>query len=112
MDPADLFGARQIRDSSGDAKHAMEPVGRQPHRRSRIGEQLAARLVGGPNRIEQFAIGLGVGPHPCPVVTPRLEIAGGRYAERDFSAPLGRRRQGQIRRRNARHLDVEVDAVP
>lgn len=41
MDPADLLGAGEIGDRTGDAEHAMEAARRQAHGRRGIGEQPA-----------------------------------------------------------------------
>ena len=66
VDPADLLGAGEVGDGSGDAQHAVEAARRQAHRRRRVGEQLAPRLVGRRDPVEQFAVGLGVGARrPC-----------------------------------------------
>ena len=50
---------------------------RQPHRLGGLREQLAARFVGGRDRIEQFAVGFGIGADAVGGVARRLDGAGG-----------------------------------
>ena len=64
----------------------MEAARRQPHRRGRVGEQLAPRIVGRRDRIEQLAIGLGVGARAVAVVAVRLDLTRGGDPPRDFRA--------------------------
>ena len=70
MDPADSLRARQVGNGASDAKDAVEAARAQPHRRRRIGEQLAARLVGRGDCIEQFAVGLRIGPDSIALEPP------------------------------------------
>ena len=96
MDPADRFGAGEVGDGPRDAQHPVKAARRQAHRRRRVGEQLAARLVGRRDAVEQFAVGLGIGAHARAIVA----LATGARARaatraRDLGAAFGRRRQGQ-----------------
>ncbi len=75
MDSPDLLRPRQIGDGSGDPQHAVEAARRQAHRRRRVGEQLAARLVGRCDLVEQLAVGFGVGARPVAVEALGLDLA-------------------------------------
>ena len=67
VNATDLSGAGEVGDGPGDAEDAMEASRREPHRGRRVREQLAARLVGRRDLVEQFAVGLGVVAGPWPL---------------------------------------------
>ena len=111
MDPADLLGPGEIGDRAGDAEDAVEAARRKPHRRRGIGEELAPRLVGRRDLVEQLAVGFGIGARPVAVVALGLDCARGGDPARDLGAALRRRRQGEVGGGHARHFDMQVDAV-
>ena len=84
---------------------------RQAHRRRRIGQQLAPRLVGGGDRVEQFAVGLGVGARAVAVEPRALRRTGPGHSPRDDRAALGGGWQRQVGGTDSRDFDMEVDPV-
>ena len=71
MDSADLLGVGKVRDGSRDAQHPVEAARREPHRGGCIRQQLAPRLVGCRDLVEEFAVCLCVGSRAMAVVTVR-----------------------------------------
>ena len=111
MDSSDLLGPGQVGNGACDAKHPMKAASGQPHCRRRIGEQLASRIVGGCNFLQNLAIRLRIRSNARAVVAIGLQLTGGRNPASNLGAALGRWRKREIGGRNALHFDVKVDAV-
>lgn len=111
MDPADAFGAREVRDGAGDSQHSRVAARRQPHGLRRLHQQPLARLVRGCEPLERLTIEFGIGAR-AGLFGPRgLDGASGGNACRDLGAALGGRRQGEIDGADRVDLDVEIDTV-
>jgi hypothetical protein len=70
VDSADLICSRKIGDGPRNPKNPVEAPRRKAHRRGGIGQELASRMVGRGNLVEQLSIRLGIRPHAVSVVAP------------------------------------------
>lgn len=111
MDPPDIGRPGEIGDRPRDPEHAGIAARRQPHRLGRLGQQGAPGIVGSSHRLEQIAIGLGIGAGGFVGVTPRLDLPRRHDAPRDFRRSLGGWWQNEIGGADRLNLDVQVDAI-
>ena len=111
VDAADLFGAREVGDSSGNAEDAVEASRREAHRRGSVCQKLAPGLIGRCHAIEQLAVGFCVGSRPVPIVALRLHLASRSDPFSNFRAAFGWRREREIGCRYPRYFDMEIDAI-
>lgn len=84
MDATNCFGPGQIGERAADAQHAVVAARREAHRVGGLREQLAAGLVGRRDRLEQLAVGLGIGADAVVIgIAFRLDPARGGDARGD-----------------------------
>jgi hypothetical protein len=74
VDTADLLYPGKVSHGSRDTKHPVEAASRQAHRRRRVGEPLASRVVRGRNSIEQLSVRLRVRPDAGSIVPVGLHL--------------------------------------
>ena len=111
MDATHIFSTCEVRDRPSDAQDTVKTSRRQSHCGRGIRQQLPTGFIRRRHLVEQFAIGLGVGARTMAVEAIGLHLARSGDAVGDLRTALRRGWEGQVRGGDARHFDVEIDAV-